>query len=254
MSSVADVMQLLQADANPENLKGMARFGINVENRLGLSVPQMRSLAKQVGRDHALALELWKTGIAEARIVAAMIDDPARVTARQMDRWVKDFDSWDVCDQVCLTLFDKTPLAWSKISLWSVRKPEFVRRAAYALVAGLAWHDKTAPDQRFRDLFPVLKLGAHDERVYVKKAVSWALRNIGKRNAALHRAALQLAQEIRQVDSKAARWIASDVTRELESEAVRARLRPAPNPRREPVAHSRALIPARLVQQHDEIA
>ena len=201
----------------------MAKFGISVEGRLGVSVPELRKLAKEVGRDHRLAQSLWKTGIAEARIVAAFVDDPAAVTSAQMDRWVKDFDSWDVCDQACLSLFDKSPLAWQKIPRWAGREQEFVKRAAFALIAGLAWHDKQAADQRFTDLFPILMKGADDDRNYVKKAVSWAIRNIGKRNRTLNKAARKLARDIRRMDSKAARWVAADALRELQSEAVQRR-------------------------------
>jgi len=224
MATVADVLAKLRAKANPKNVAGMAKFGMSVEGRLGVSVPEMRKLAKEVGRDHRLAQSLWKTGIAEAQIVAALIDDPAAVTSSQMDRWVKDFDSWDVCDQACLSLFDKSPLAWQKIPVWAEREEEFVKRAAFALVAGLAWHDKQAADQRFVELFPILMKGADDGRNYVKKAVSWAIRNIGKRNRKLNRAALRLAKDIQRVDSKPARWVGADALRELQSEAVQRRL------------------------------
>ena len=203
----------------------MAKFGISVEGRLGVSVPELRKLAKEVGRDHRLAQSLWKTGIAEARIVAAFVDDPAAVTSAQMDRWVKDFDSWDVCDQACLSLFDKSPLAWQKIPRWAGREQEFVKRAAFALIAGLAWHDKQAADQRFTDLFPILMKGADDDRNYVKKAVSWAIRNIGKRNPKLNRAAVKLAKDIQRMDSKASRWVAADAMRELQSDVVRRRFK-----------------------------
>ena len=198
---------------------------MSVEGRLGVSVPELRKLAKEVGRDHRLALSLWKTGIAEARIVAAFVDDPAAVTSAQMDRWVKDFDSWDVCDQACLSLFDKSPLAWQKIPRWAGREQEFVKRAAFALIAGLAWHDKQAADQRFTDLFPILMKGADDDRNYVKKAVSWAIRNIGKRNPKLNRAAVKLAKDIQRMDSKASRWVAADAMRELQSDVVRRRFK-----------------------------
>jgi len=198
---------------------------MSVEGRLGVSVPELRKLAKEVGRDHRLAQSLWKTGIAEARIVAAFVDDPAAVTSAQMDRWVKDFDSWDVCDQACLSLFDKSPLAWQKIPRWAGREQEFVKRAAFALIAGLAWHDKQAADQRFTDLFPILMKGADDDRNYVKKAVSWAIRNIGKRNPKLNRAAVKLAKDIQRMDSKASRWVAADAIRELQSDVVRRRFK-----------------------------
>ncbi|HEB29505.1 MAG TPA: DNA alkylation repair protein [Spirochaetes bacterium] len=224
MGSVEEVLEKLKAKARPDQLEGMARFGIVPENRLGLSVPDMRKLAKETGKDHELALGLWKTGILDARIVAAMIDEPDKVTETQMDDWVKDLNSWDVCDQVCMNLFEKTPFAWKKILDWSVREEEFVKRAAFALAACLAWHDKEAEDQKFIDLFPVIKNAASDERNFVKKAVNWALRNIGKRNPDLNRAAVKAAGELRLIDSKAARWIASNAVKELESDAVQKRL------------------------------
>ena len=224
MSSVEEVMENLRSKAVSDNLAGMAKFGIVVNGRLGISVPDMRKLAKEVGKDHDLALGLWKTGIAEAKMVASMIGDPVKLTEEQMEYWVKDFDSWDVCDQVCMNLFDKSPLAWKKVIDWSVRDEEFVKRAAFALIACLAWHDKKAEDQKFIDLLPVIKQASTDDRNFVKKAVNWALRHIGKRNRNLNKAALGAAAEIQQIDSKAARWIASDAIRELESEAVQKRL------------------------------
>ncbi len=225
MASVEKVLERLKAEARSDRLEGMARYGMVAEKRLGVSIPEMRKLAKELGRDHELALELWKTGIPEPRIVAAMIAEPEKLTEEQMEDWVKDINSWDVCDQVCMNLFEKTPLAWKKILDWSEREEEFVKRTAFALIACLAWHDKKEGDERFVNLFPVIKRGATDERNYVKKAVNWALRNIGKRNPGLNKAAIETAKEIRQIDSKAARWIASNALKELESEAVRRRLK-----------------------------
>lgn len=225
MASVEEILQRLNARARPDQLEGMARFAIVGKGRLGVSVPEMRKLAKEIGKDHALALELWKTGIPDARIVAGMVGEPDKLTAQQMEDWVRDFDSWDVCDQVCMNLFEKTPLAVKKIHDWSKREEEFVKRTAFALIACLAWHDKEAEDDKFTGLFPVIKHGATDERNFVKKAVNWALRNIGKRNPSLNKAAISLAKEIRRMDSKAARWIANDAIRELESDAVQQRLR-----------------------------
>ena len=220
-----EVLEKLKANARPEQLEGMARFAIVGEGRLGVPVPLMRKLAKEIGKDHELALELWKTGIPDARIVAGMVAESGKLTERQMEDWVKDFNSWDVCDQVCMNLFEKSPLALKKIHDWSQREEEFVKRTAYALIACLAWHDKNAEDDTFTALFPVIKHGVTDTRNFVKKAVNWALRNIGKRNPALNRAALALAKEIKEMHSKAARWIASDAIRELESDAVQQRLR-----------------------------
>jgi len=225
MASVKDVLDKLQSKAQPEQLKGMAKYGIAVEQRLGVSVPDMRKLAKEIGREHKLALGLWKTGIAEARIVAGMVGDPDELTEEQMEDWVKGINSWDVCDQVCMNLFEKNQLAWKKIVDWSEREEEFVKRTAFSLIACLAWHDKKASDEKFIELFPVIIREATDERNFVKKAVNWALRNIGKRNLNLNEAAINTAKEIKRLDSKAARWIAADAIRELESDAIQSRLR-----------------------------
>jgi 3-methyladenine DNA glycosylase AlkD len=225
MASVKDVLDKLQSKARPEQLKGMAKYGITIEQRLGVSVPDMRKLAKEIGRDHKLALDLWRTGIAEARIVAGMVGDPAKLTEEQMEEWVKGIDSWDVCDQVCMNLFEKNQLAWKKIVDWSEREEEFVKRTAFSLTACLAWHDKKASDEKFVALLPVIIRGATDERNFVKKAVNWALRNIGKRNLKLNEAAINTAKEIQRLDSKTARWIAADAIRELESDAIQSKLR-----------------------------
>lgn len=215
MKTVEEVLAQLQASARPDQLAGMARFGLTGVDRLGVSVPDMRRIAKQTGRDHALALELYATGIPEAMMVASMVDVPAEVTDAQMEAWVVAFAAWDVCDQVCMNLFEKTPLAWQKIHDWSTRDEEFVKRAAFALIACLAWHNKIATDDQFVALIPLIEAGATDERNMVKKAVSWALRNIGKRSTALRAVALQTAADIQQLNSRPARWIASDVQRDL---------------------------------------
>lgn len=225
MVSVEDVLGRLQSKANPDQLEGMTKYGMVVESRLGVPVPDMRKIAKELGQDHELALELWQTGIAEARIVAVVVGNPKRLTEEQMDDWVKDINSWDVCDQVCMNLFEKTPLAWKKIIDWSSREEEFVKRTAFSLIACLAWHDKKTEDEKFIELLPVITQGATDGRNFVKKAVNWALRNIGKRNQNLNKAVIDDAKEIQRLDSKAARWIATDAIRELESEAVQRRLK-----------------------------
>ena len=225
MASVKDVLKKLQSKAQPEHLEGMAKYGIAVEQRLGVSVPDMRKLAKELGRDHKLALDLWRTGIAEARIVAGMVGDPAKLTEEQMEEWVKGINSWDVCDQVSMNLLERNQLAWKKIIDWSDREEEFVKRTAFSLMACLAWHDKKASDEEFIELLPIIVREATDERNFVKKAVNWALRNIGKRNLNLNRAAINAAKEIQQLDSKAARWIAADAIRELESYAIQSRLK-----------------------------
>jgi 3-methyladenine DNA glycosylase AlkD len=225
MASVKDVLDRLHSKAKPEQLTGMAKYGITIEVRLGVSVPDMRKLAKELGRDHRLALDLWRTGIAEARIVAGMVGDPAKLTEEQMEEWVKGINSWDVCDQVCMNLFEKNRLAWRKIIDWSEREEEFVKRTAFSLIACLAWHDKKASDEKFIELLPIVIREATDQRNFVKKAVNWALRNIGKRNLNLNQAALEAAKEIKRLDSKTARWIAADAIRELESDAVQSRLK-----------------------------
>jgi 3-methyladenine DNA glycosylase AlkD len=224
MASVEEVLEKLKSKAEPDRLEGMARFGMTAEHRLGVSIPDIRKIAKEQGKKHRLASELWDTGIAEAQIIAGMIADPDKLTAAQMDDWVKDINSWDVCDQLCMNLFSKSPLAWRKVLEWSVREEEFVKRAAYALIACIAWYDKTTTDEKFIELLPVIVQGATDSRNFVKKAVNWALRHIGKRNLNLNKAAIDTANNILQIDSKAARWIATDAIRELQSEAVRTRL------------------------------
>ena len=225
MSSFEDVLDKLKKKARPDRLEGMARYGMAVEKRLGVSIPELRLLAKEIGKNHKLALELWKTGIDEARILAAMIDDPLKLTEEQMEEWVKDINSWDVCDQDCMNLFEKSPLAWKKIHDWSNREEEFVKRTAFSLIACLAWHDKKTADDKFIALFPVIREGATDERNFVKKAVNWAMRNMGKRNRNLNKAVVDIAKEIQKLDSKSARWIATDAIKELESEAVQRRLK-----------------------------
>lgn len=225
MASVEEILGNLKEKARPDQLEGMTQYGMSMEKRLVVAIPGLRKIAKAVGKDHGLAADLWKTGIPEAMILASMIDTPEKVTEEQMEDWVKDFNSWDVCDQVCMNLFHKTPLAWEKVLDWSKREQEFVKRAAFALIACLAWHNKEAPDERFINLLPVIKEEATDRRNFVKKAVNWALRNIGKRNPNLNKVAIEAAKEIQQTDSGPARWIAANAIRELESEAVQRRLR-----------------------------
>jgi 3-methyladenine DNA glycosylase AlkD len=220
-----DILNRLRSLANPDNVAGMARYGINPENTLGISIPTLRSMAKEIGRSHDMAQELWASGIHEARILAAFVDDPKLVTEVQMEQWAADFDSWDVCDQVCGNLFDRTPSAYQKALEWSSREEEYVKRAGFALMAWLPVHDKKARDEQFEIFFPAMIREATDGRNYVRKAVNWALRNIGKRNRSLNQRAIETAQEIARIDSKAARWIASDALKELTSQAIQSRLR-----------------------------
>jgi len=212
-----DVLKKLKSLSNPEAVKGMARYGINPKNNLGVSINKLRPIAKEIGKNHDLALKLWDSGIHDARLLACFIEDPAKVTSKQMDSWAKDFDSWDVCDQACTSLFDLTPLAWTKAFEWAECNEEFVKRAAFSLIAGLAVHEKRADDEKFEQLFPLIKKHSIDERNYVKKAVNWALRNIGKRNLALNKQMIKLSEDILKIDSKSAKWIARDALRELTS-------------------------------------
>jgi 3-methyladenine DNA glycosylase AlkD len=204
----------------------MTRFGISSRHEvLGIPTPVLQRIAREPGRSHELALELWESRVFEARCLAALIDDPELVTEAQMEDWVKDFDNWAVCDNCCGHLFDKTPFAYRKAVEWSWREEEYVKRAAFSLMAVLAVHDKRTPDSKFVRFLPIIKQGSTDQRNFVRKAVNWALRQIGKRNVALNKAALKAAQEIREMDSPSAHSIAADALRELRSEPVQNRLR-----------------------------
>jgi 3-methyladenine DNA glycosylase AlkD len=206
----------LESLADPRRVKGMERFGINADKTLGISMPILRKLAKSHRRDHEVALDLWMSGYHEARILAALIDDPAQLTGSQMEKWVGEFDSWDVCDQVCGGLFDKTTLAHQKIDEWSSRPEEFVKRAAFVLMASLAVHDKSLADGVFEKWLPIIDREASDDRNFVRKAVNWALRQIGKRDARLSANPLRLARRLSKSESRSARWIGKDAVRELE--------------------------------------
>ena len=231
------LVEELRALGSEESRAGMARYGIEVRDAFGVSVYELRRVAKRVGSDHELALALWATGNHEARLLAAFVDDPARVTGEQLESWVLDLDSWDVCDQLTTDLVDRTPFAHAKAAEWAQRPEEWVRRAGFALMAGLAVHDRQAPDEAFLAFFPLIAAGAWDDRNFVKKAVNWALRNIGKRDGALNEAAVALAEGIRAAADRAAggprgggpgarsaRWVAADALRELRSPKVQRRL------------------------------
>lgn len=234
---IKDVMAKLEklATHNPKDLAGMARFGINVENAWVISIPKLRKLAKEVGKNHQLALKLWDTKVHEARILAGFVDEPEKVTEAQMEKWVADFDSWDVCDLVCSSLFDRTSFAYKKALEWSKRREEFIKRAGFVLMAALSVHDKSAGDEKFYPFLEAIKREATDERNFVRKAVNWALRQIGKsRNKNLYKRALKTAEEIlkptrggqaSQNDisegAKAARWIANDAIRELNKDYIK---------------------------------
>jgi len=223
--NVDNIIKKLKSLSNPEALKGMARYGISIENTFGgISTSVLRAIARETGRDNQLAQKLWETGIHEARILAGMVSEPEKVTEKQLEDWVSDFDSWDVCDEVIMNLFEKMPVAYRKAVEWSSRKEEFVKRAGFALMARLAVSDKKAPDEKFTSFFPYIKKESTDGRNYVKKAVNWALRQIGKRNISLNKLAIEVGEEIYELDSKSARWIASDALRELKDEKVKRRL------------------------------
>lgn len=219
-----EVIARLQSMENAANRQGMGRFGINTSATLGISVTTLRAIGKEIGRNHELALRLWESGIQEARILAALIDDPSQVTEGQMEGWAADFDSWNVVDGTC-DLFARTALAYPKAFAWSERSEEYVKRAGFVLMAYLAVHDKKAADARIAQFLPVIEREAGDDRNFVKKAVNWALRQIGKRNLALNAAAIESAERIREQGSRSARWIAADALRELRSEKQLARLR-----------------------------
>jgi len=212
------IIETLGVLANPANVAGMARYGISPAGTLGVSMPLLRKMAKEIGRRHDLADELWLSAIHEARILAALIDDPGKVTDDQMERWVLDIDSWDVCDQLCSNLFSRTALAHEKAATWSGRSETFVKRAGFVLMACLAVHDKKADDALFAEYLPLIVREASDDRNFVKKAVNWALRQIGKRNPTLNDLAVETAREIRKIVTPSARWIAADALRELTDE------------------------------------
>lgn len=193
----------------------LQRFGITTDKAFGTSVTDIQKLAKRLGRSHELAAALWETGWYEARMLTAFVDEPSRVTPAQMDRWCRDFDNWAICDTLCFKLFDHTPHAWTKVAQWNDKRGEFVKRAAYALIASLAVHDKGAPDERFLESLAFIERAAGDDRNFVKKGVSWALRALGRRNATLHVAAVDLARRLSAADTPSARWIGRDAYREL---------------------------------------
>jgi 3-methyladenine DNA glycosylase AlkD len=220
-----DILKKLKSLSNPKAVEGMVKYGITPESTYGVSIPNLRKIAKQVGTNHNLAQQLWESDIRETRILASMVDDPKIVTEEQMERWVKDFDYWEICDQCCMNLFERTKFAHQKCVEWSSNEEEFVKRAGFVLMARLAVSDKKADDEQFEKFLPMIKNEASDNRNYVKKAVNWALRQIGKRNSNLNRKTIEIAKEIQKMDCRSAKWIASDAIQELTSEAVQKRLR-----------------------------
>lgn len=234
IDKVLSRLRSLAADARPGFREGMKRFGIAPDTALGIPLPKLRKLAKEIGKDHALALKLWKLDIHEAKLLATMTADPKLLTPQLMDSWADDFYSWDIVDQCCSNLFDRTPFYREKILLWIESEKEYVRRAGFVLMATSAVHDKAAPDSQFISYLPLIKRYATDERNFVKKAVNWALRQIGKRNEKLRKEALKLATRLSTMQPRprtpdpglrAARWIGSDAARELEDAKIIARIK-----------------------------
>ena len=217
-------LKWMERRGSKRNRDGMARYGITAKKVFGISVLDMRSLAKELGRSHALAQGLWKTGWYEARMLAAMVGEPARVTPAEMDRWAKAFDNWAVCDTLTFVLWDRTPHAWPKVREWATRKEEFVKRASFAMLASLTVHDKAAPDESYLEGLVLIEREATDDRNFVKKAVNWALRSIGKRSPMLNREAIAVAKRLAASENRASRWVGKDALRELNSDPVQHRL------------------------------
>ncbi len=222
--TAAEILEKLSGMADQKSAKGMERVGIAGERAFGVKVPVLRAMAKEVGKDHQLAAELWATGNREGMIIAGLVDSPQWVTEEQMERWVLDFYDWETCDQTIMNLFQKTPFASTKAIEWAQRDEELVKRAGYVLMARIAVADKKATNDDFEPFYEWIVRGATDERNLVKKGVNWALRQIGKRNTVLNEKCLQLCRTIAALDSSAAKWIAADAARELGSEAVQKRL------------------------------
>jgi 3-methyladenine DNA glycosylase AlkD len=227
--TVAEILKKLESLGSPENVAGMERYGIITTRSFGIPAPALKQAAREIKKQaqdrHELALELWKSGIYDARAVAFLIDDPKRVTNEQMESWARDFDNWATVDGTCGYLFCRTPFAYEKAFAWADRDEEFIKRAAFSLMAYLAVHDKKADDEKLAAFLPVVESHSDDERNFVKKAVNWALRQIGKRSMYLNKRAIETSERIKTQDSKPARWIASDALRELRSESVLARIR-----------------------------
>lgn len=223
-----DILTFLYKESDAKQLQKMRRAGINTEHALGISVYRIRNISQTIEKNHELALELWKTMIHEAQMLATLIDEPNKVDEQQMEKWVLDFNSWDLCDHCCSNLFDKTDYAYQKAMEWSKREEEFVKRAGFALMAALSVHDKNTKDNCFEQFFDPIYQNSTDERNYVKKAVNWALRSIGKKNINLNKKAIKVAREIQTIDNKTAHWIAKDALKELTSEKVKKRIKNKP--------------------------
>jgi 3-methyladenine DNA glycosylase AlkD len=223
--TVEQIVEWIKSQSDSEAIKGQARFGITSKNNFGVSINKLRPFAKGIGKNHNLAVQLWDTEIHEARLLATMIDEPGMVTEKQMEKWVRDFNSWDICDQCCSNLFDKTGFAFKKVFEWTKKEEEFIKRAGFVLMATLSVHDKNASDKDFEQFFPVILREATDERNFVKKAVNWAIRQIGKRNIHLNKKALGISKQVFKIGNKSARWIANDAIKELTNEKILSRLK-----------------------------
>jgi 3-methyladenine DNA glycosylase AlkD len=222
-TTASQVVRWLKAHGTASVRAGMARYAIPADHAVGVTMVELKAYSRTLGKDHALALALWDTGIYEARMLAAFVDEPARVTAGQMERWCRDFDNWATCDHACFHLFDRTPHAHAKVKAWAVRKPEFQKRAAFALLAAMALHDKAGPDAPYRGALALIDGAAGDERNFVKKGVLWALRGVGGRSPALHREAMALARTMADSDEPSRRWIGREALREMGKRVPRTR-------------------------------
>jgi 3-methyladenine DNA glycosylase AlkD len=219
-STVKDVLAWLERTGSPKAVAGLARYGLPTTNAYGIAVGTLRAQAKKIGRDHELAMQLWKTGSLEAQILASFLGDPTRLTLAQMNAWCRDFDNWGTTDTACFALFDRSPLAWQVVAPWCKQRGEFQKRAGFVMMACLAAHDKTAPDAAFLKFFPIIEKGAADDRNFVKKGVSWGLRHLGHRSAALHAAALKTATKLSKSENATERWVGKDALRDITRPAV----------------------------------
>lgn len=220
-----EVLATLKRLSSKKTLEGMSRYGLPSENALGVSVGAIQKLAKELGRNHELAESLWSTSVYEARLLAAFVGEPDKVTPAQMDRWCRDFDNWGVVDTVCFKLFDQSPHAWKKVEQWVKRKGEFQKRAGFVLLACLGSHDKKATNEQFLRCLPMIEEAATDGRNFVKKGVSWALRVIGRRNLTLNQAAKELAQQLTKSNDATSRWLGKEALREFASPVVTRQLK-----------------------------
>ena len=220
-----EIIRKLRSLSNPKNVEGMARFGINPKNCLGVNIPILRAIAGKTGKNHKLANKLWSSKYHEVKILASMVADPKLTTEKQMDKWVKDFDSWDVCDQVIMNLFEDIPIAYKKAIEWSKNKEEFIRRAGFVMMARLAVSDKKTDNGKFEKFYPLIIKYSTDERNFVKKAVNWAIRQIGKRDKEMNKKMISLSKKVIKINSRSAKWIASGAIRELKDSKIRKRLK-----------------------------